>query len=296
MRDFRLFSKNEYRRKEQLLIVAFSIFPVIFLIGFTYLPLINMIYYSFTDWDGISKVKNIVGFDNYVKIFTDPQYLSVFRVSLFYIAGSAIQLVVALGVATILNFEVKFKNFFKGVLFFPYLMNGVAVSMMFIFFFQPEGILDSFLTLIGFEELIRQWLGDPGIINYSMVFISIWRSLGFSIVIYLGAMQSIDESIYEAANVDGANKFDVFKNIILPSIRPILSLQIILAVKGALSVFETPFIMTNGANGSTTFVIQTMKTAFTYEKVGLASAMAMVLFMIIIILTVVQKILVKESN
>lgn len=293
-KEIKLLDKNGYKRRKQLLILAFSIFPVVFLVTFTYIPLVNMVLYSFTDWDGISKVKDFVGLKNYIRIFTDPQYFMVFKVSLYYILGSVVQLVLALGVATILNFRLRFKNFFKGVLFFPYLMNGVAVSMMFIFFFQPAGVLDSFLQLIGFEELIRKWLGDPGIINYSMVFISMWRSLGFSIVIYLGAMQSIDKNVFEAAAVDGANKVQVFFRIILPSIRPILTLQVILAVKGALSVFETPFIMTDGANGSMTFVIQTMKTAFNYDKVGLASAMAVVLFMIVIILTIVQKVLIKE--
>lgn len=285
-----------YTRQKKILILSFTVFPLLFLLTFTYWPMLNMVWYSFTNWDGISKVKEFVGFDNYVRIFSDPQYFSVFKVSLYYIAGSILTLFLSLFLATILNFKLRLANVFKGILFFPYLINGVAVAMIFLFFFQPEGILDSLLSLLGLNGWIHQWLGNPDLINYSMVFVSMWKGLGFAVVLYLGAMQSIDDSVYEAANVDGANGWQVFKSIIIPSIKPILALQIILSVKGALSVFEIPFIMTNGANGSMTFVIQTIKTGFNYNKVGLASAMAMILFIIIIVMTVVQKFFLKEDK
>ncbi|CAH8720370.1 sugar ABC transporter permease [Paenibacillus thiaminolyticus] len=289
-------AKNGYLRQKKILILGFTVFPIVFLLTFTYWPMLNMVWYSFTSWDGISNVKEFVGLDNYVRVLNDPQYFSVFKVSLYYIAGSVLNLFLSLFIATILNFKLKFSNFFKGVLFFPYLINGVAVAMIFLFFFQPDGVLDSFLSLLGLNSWIQQWLGNPNLINPSMVFVSMWKGLGFAIVLYLGAMQSIDNSVYEAANVDGANGWQVFKSIIIPSIKPVLTIQIILSVKGALSVFEIPFIMTNGANGSMTFVIQTIKTGFNYNKVGLASSMAMILFIIIIIMTVVQKFILKEEK
>lgn len=281
---------------DRKIIIAFTVFPFIFLILFTYFPLVNMIGYSFTDWDGVDKVKHYIGLENYIRVFTDPQYFGVFKVSAYYLIGFALQLVLALWIAAVLNFKLHCKKLFKGIMFFPYLINGVAVAMVFNFFFSPDGTLDSILKFCGLSGCIQKWLGDPKLINPSLVYAQIWRYLGFTVVIFLGAMQAIDRQVYDAAEVDGASRFQMFRYITLPSIRSILELQIILSVKNALNVFEMPYIMTGGANGSMTFVIQTVKTAFNYNKVGLASSMGIVLFMIIIIITVIQKILLKEHE
>ena len=120
--------------------------------------------------------------------------------------------------------------------------------------------------------------------------------IGFDIIMYIGAIQSISPDIYEAADLDGANSWQRFRYIVFPSIRPIVSLQLILAIKGAVSVFEIPYIITGGRNGTSTFVIKTIETAFQYQKVGLASAMAIVLLAIILIVTGIQKICFKERK
>jgi raffinose/stachyose/melibiose transport system permease protein len=201
----------------------------------------------------------------------------------------------ALYFATILSFNVRFKNFFKGVLFFPYLLNGVAIGFMFLLFFRPEGTLDTVLNALGLGEFIQLWLGNPDIINISLAGTSIWRYMGFNFIIFLGAISSIPKDVYEAAEIDGANKWHQFRYIILPSIRRIIQLNLILAISGALSSFEIPYIMTAGANGSKTFVIQTVDIAFKYGKVGLGSAMAVVLMIIVIVVTLIQKKFFKED-
>lgn len=287
--------RNKKEWSKRLFIIAFTIFPFLFLITFTYYPLVNMLGYSFTDWNGSSKEKTFVGLANYIRVFTDSQYFGVFKVSFYYIIGFALQMIIALFLASILNFKLHGKKLFKGILFFPYLINGVAVAMMFNFFFTPEGTLDTLLKFFGLDFLIQQWLGNPKLINFSLVYAQVWRYIGFTVVIFLGAMQAIDRQVYDAADVDGANGWQVFRFIVLPSIKSILELQIILSVKNALSVFEMPYIMTDGANGSMTFVIQTVKTAFNYSKVGLASAMAIILFMIIIIITFIEKVLLRKE-
>ena len=113
--------------------------------------------------------------------------------------------------------------------------------------------------------------------------------MGFNMLIFIGAIQSIPDEIYEAAALDGANRWQQFRYIILPSIRRIVELNLLLAINGALSVFDIPYIMTGGGNGSTTFVIQTVNTAFKYNKVGMASAMAIVLLIIVLIITGIQR-------
>ena len=115
-------------------------------------------------------------------------------------------------------------------------------------------------------------------------------------MVFLGAIQSINPEVYEAAEIDGANRWDQFRYIIVPSIRNIIFLNIILGVSGSLSVFDIPYIMTGGSNGTTTFVIQTIDTAFKYNKVGLASAMAIILLVIVIVVSLVQKMATNERK
>jgi multiple sugar transport system permease protein len=263
--------------------------PLALLGTFTCVPVISMFRYSVTSWDGLSPTQQFVGLDNYIEIFTRPELFGVLRVSLYYVGASVIQILLALYFATVLSFNVRFRNLFKGILFFPYLINGVAIGMIFLYFYQPGGTLDTGLQALGLGGLSQQWLGDPEVINYSLAGTSIWRYLGLNFVLFLGAIQAIPAHLYDAAVIDGANRWDQFRYLILPGIRPIIGLSFILAISGALSVFEIPFVMTGGANGSETFVIQTVDMAFKYYKLGLASAMAVVLLLIILFATWVQR-------
>ena len=140
------------------------------------------------------------------------------------------------------------------------------------------------------------WLGDPKLANWSLAGVSLWRYLGLNFVLFLGAIQSIPGEIYEAADLDGANRWHQVRYLILPGIRPIVSLAAILVVSGSLSAFEIPYIMTGGANGTTTFVIQTVKLAFQFNKVGLASAAAVVLLGIVLVVTWIQRMLVPDEG
>src|SRR5690606_19437873 len=148
------------RRENRLTPWLFLLIPLGLLILLTYVPLGNMIWYGFTDWDGLDKTKDYVGFDNYIAIFTKPEVFQVFIVSLYYLGASVVQMVLALYFATILSFRTRFRNLFKGVLFFPYLINGVAIAFVFLYFFQPGGTLDAVLQIVGLGEASRYWLRD----------------------------------------------------------------------------------------------------------------------------------------
>ncbi|MFI5910453.1 carbohydrate ABC transporter permease [Dactylosporangium sp. NPDC051541] len=275
---------------------VFLIVPLAFLVVFTYIPVANMFWYSVTDWDGLSPTKEFVGFGNYVEIFTRPELFGVLKVSLYYVGASFVQIFLALYFATVLSFSTFLRNVYKGFIFFPYLINGVAIGMIFLFFFQPGGTLDAALKAVGLGGSVQQWLGDPGVVNYSLAGTSIWRYLGLNFVLFLGAIQSIPGQLYEAAELDGASRWAQFRYIILPGIRPVVGLSFILAISGSLSVFEIPFIMTGGANESETFVIQTVDMAFKYYKFGLASAMAVVLLVIILLVTWLQRRVAPEEK
>lgn len=269
--------------------------PLALLIAFTYAPVANMLAYSFTDWDGVSPELSYIGADNYVEIFTRPELFQVFFVSGYYLAASAVQIVVALYFATVLSFNIRFRNLFKGLLFFPYLINGVAIGFVFLYFFQDGGTLDSVLALFGHES-DRAWLSTSTSANVSLASVSVWRYMGLNFVLFLGAIQSIPGELYEAAELDGANRWHQFRYIIAPGIRPVLSLSVILSISGSLSVFEIPYIMTGGAIGTETFVIQTVKLAFQFNKTGLASAAAVVLLLIILAVTWLQRRLVPDDR
>ncbi len=285
-------------RRKRLLKTAtpwlFLAVPLGFLVVFTYVPVVNLLYYSLTSWDGVSPDKEFVGTKNFVRLFTTPSLYRVFFVSLYYLVASVIQLGLALYFATILSFKTKFKNLFKGILFFPYLVNGVAIGFIFLYFFKPGGTLDSTLALFGLGG--HYWLGDQSLVNYSLAGTSVWRYLGLNFVLFLGAISSIPGELYEAADIDGANRWQQFRHIILPGIKPIISLSVILALSGSLSVFEIPYIMTEGANGSKTFVIQTVQQAFQFNKVGFASAAAIVLLIIVLLVTWLQRTLVPDEK
>ena len=284
------------KAEKKLLIFLFTIVPVSLLLLFSYYPLVKMFQYSLTDWNGITPDPNFVGLDNYRTVLTNPKYFSVFKTSFYYFIATFFQLGIALLFATILSFKVKFANFWKGILFFPYLLNGVAIGFIFLYFYKGGGTLDTVLTFFGLEDQIQLWLGNRSINNISLAFTSVWRYTGFNFLVFLGAIQSVNPEIYEAAEIDGANQWDKFRYIIVPSIKKIIFLNIILGISGSLSVFDIPYIMTGGSNGTTTFVIQTIATAFKYNKTGWASAMGIILLVIVIVVTVVQKLAVKEER
>ena len=288
---------RSYKRQKTLTSILFLVAPLTLLLVFTYLPAINMLLYGFTKWDGFGPVDNYVGLQNYVDIFTKPEYFQVLEISLYYFVGAIIQLALALYFATLVSFKLRFKNLFKGILYFPSLINGVAIGFTFLYFFRPDGGLDTFARLlVGQSADLPLWLGDRSLINISLAAVSVWRYMGFNFVLFVGAIQSIPADVYESSELDGANRWQQFWYIILPGIRPILTLSAILAVRGALSVFEIPYVMTGGKNGSSTFVIQTVNLAFKLNKVGLASAMAIVLLVLIIIITVVQNVLLNDRE
>ena len=274
----------------------FLLIPVGLLLLLTFAPVLNMFWYSVTDWDGLDKTKNVVGLDNFVEVFTDPDNVRVFYVSLYYFVASFVQMALALYFATILSFKIRFKNLWKGILFFPYLINGVAIGLIFLNFLKPGGGLDTVLMSAGLESLIQQWTGDPDVANFSLAGVSVWRYMGLNFVMFLGAIQSINSEIYEASDLDGASRWQQFRYIILPSIRPIVGLSLILAISGSLSVFEVPFVMTGGANGTETFVIRTVWMAFERNVVGLASAMAVVLLLIVLLVTWIQRRLIPDDE
>ena len=192
-------------------------------------------------------------------------------------------------------FKVKGEGIFKACMFFPYLIGGIAVGFIFKFFYFHDGVLDSILMLFGVpEESLPYWLQDQSINNIFLVATSVWRYMGQNMVLFLGAMMSVNSDLYEAAELDGANKWQTFRHIILPSISTIVTLNLITSISGSLSAFEPPYVITNGTMGTGTYFVIMNRLAHENQKVGLACAMAVVLLAIIIVCTVAQKVIMRK--
>lgn len=280
---------RQLEMERRITICAFLAIPLILLMIFTYIPMLKMVQYSTWRWDGFRDPK-FIGIDNYKKLLSDPRYFTAFKTSGYYFVGSIAQIAVALYFAVIFSYKMRAKNFFKGVLFFPSLLNGVAIGFVFLYLFKGDGSLNALLIALGIpQEKLPLWLGNPKLVNWSLTFSSVWRYMGNNMIMFVGAIESIPGELFEASDIDGASKWQQFKHIIMPNIRTIISLNMILAVKGAISVYEAPLIITGGIGGSMTFVLQTLNTAFTDKKIGLASAMGVVLLLIVLLITVIQK-------
>ena len=273
--------------------IAFMIIPLLLLFTFTYLPFAEMFGFSFMNMKYVGK-REFIGLRNYTRVFQRDDCFGALKLSLYYMGGSIVQLALSLYLATVLSFKVKGGSIFKGFMFFPYLINGIAIGFIFKFFFTRGFVFDTVLQWCGFQlDNLPYWLKDQRINNISLVGTSVWRYFGQNMVLFIGAIMSVDSELYEAAMLDGANRFQQFKYIILPSIKTIITLNVILSITGSLSAFEPSYVITSGANGTATYFVVMHEIAHTQQRVGLASAMAIILLMIIFAATILQKLFFK---
>lgn len=274
---------------KRLCIITFMFVPLLLLLVFTYIPFVKMAGFSFYDMKYIG-ARKFVGLKNYIEVFTREDCFQALKLSLYYIVASFIQLALALYFASILSFKIKGNGVFKGFMFFPYLVCGIAVGFVFKFFYTRGFVLDTVLQWCGFNlEDLPYWLKDKSINNISVAATSVWRYMGQAMVMFIGAIMSVSPSLYEASDIDGANGFQRFIYVIMPNIKTIIVLNMILSITGSLSVFEPPYVITGGNFGTGTYFVIMNKIAHESQKVGLASAMAIVLLALILIATLIQK-------
>ena len=287
---------HKMQTQKVIVSILFLCVPLLLLFTFTYLPFFKMVQFSFYDMKYIGK-RTWVGLQNYISVFTREDCLNALKLSIFYLVGSFVQIAIALLFASILSFPTKGGKFFRGALYFPSLIGGDAVGFIFKFFFTHGFVLDTLLTWVGMDAAsLPFWLKDKSINNWVLAATSIWRYMGQNMVLFIGAIASVDTTQYEAAAIDGANAWQRFRYIILPSIKTIVTLNLILAVSGALSAFEMPYVITDGGFGTSTYFVLMNKIAHTNQKVGLASAMAVVLLALILLVTAVQKIVERRMD
>ena len=256
---------------------------IIFIAG----PMLVSLYLSFTRWDLFTEPRWI-GLRNYEQlIFRDARFLLSLKVTTIY-AFVSVPLQVSLGLvlATLLNQKIRYLGFFRTVYYLPSVIGGIAVAVMFRWIFGTQfGLINSMLASFGIQG--PSWLGDPDLVLVSFILMSMWGA-GASMLIYLGALQGIPTELYEAADVDGAGTLTRFFRVTVPMMTPVIFFNMIMGIIGALQEFVLPFIMTRGgpANSSTFLVLYLYRNAFEIFKMGYASAIAWVLFLYIMVLTI----------
>lgn len=279
-----------YKTQRKLIIASFLLVPMVLLLMLLVYPTLELLQMSFTDWDGLTSGSQYIGFDNYIELMhSDEVWVSLKNNALYFVIHLLL-IPVEIIVASVLVSKLRAAKFYKTIVFMPYIINGVAVAYMFAFFFSPDGSMNHLLHLFGLDSLIQSWLSDSQVVNFTLVFISLWKYSGLHVILFIAAMQSIPADYYEAATIDGANRFQQLRHITVPGIITVIDLILFLNVRGALQVFDIPFLVTNGGPGydSSTFMVYTIKTAFQYNHFGLAAAMAITLMLLIAIISFVQ--------
>lgn len=279
-------------------IVVSLLIPVILLFMFVVYPSVDLIAMSLTDWNGVSPHRSFIGVGNYVDMFTrSPDLWMSLRNNLTYLIVHMVMIPIELCLAAMLNTRFRGSNFVKTIVFLPYILNSVGMSYAFSYFFSPvNGGFNQILTSLGLQGWIRKWLSDPAIVNYVLSFVSVWRFMGYHIVLFATGLRSISTDVMEAARIDGANALQQLVYVQLPSMRLVVSFVLFDCIRGTLQLFDIPFIMTNGGPGyaSSTFTLYTIETAFNYNNFGMAATMAVAIMVIVILVYATENLLMKH--
>ncbi|MGH2559034.1 MAG: carbohydrate ABC transporter permease, partial [Thermomicrobiales bacterium] len=265
--------------------------PVILgILAFQFVPILVSLYASLTRWDGL-RSPEFIGIDNYTKLVADdPHFRTTMRNTLFFVAGHIpLTILVALGLALLCNRQMRGISFFRTTYFIPAISNVVAVSVVWFWIYRPEnGALNDLLSVVGIEG--HAWLSELRYAMPAVILVSVWQGVGYPMVILLAGLQGIPEDLYDAAKVDGSRSWNRFRDVTLPLLTPTLFFLLITQFISSFQVFGIIYVMTQGgpANATSVYIYYLYENAFSFGRMGYASAMAWVLFAMIAAITFVQ--------
>lgn len=277
------------KRKENLIGWLFITPMLAAFLVFVAFPFFASIALSFTEWNFIGGWKKLkwIGWDNFKEILEDRRFMGAIENTFVYaVATVPTSIIIALALANVLNNKVYFKKTLRMAFFIPYISNTVALAAVFKFLFNREGIINRALsTLFGMEAV--DWITDPDVNKVPIILLVIWTALGYELVIYMAALQNVPKNLYEAADIDGATGWKKFWKITFPMISPTTFYLFIVRFIAVFKIFSSVNIITLGTSqASNTSIVQRIySAAFSSYKFGYASAEAMVLFVMILIIT-----------
>jgi len=269
---------------------AFTVPAVITILIFVILPFIMSFLYSFTKWNGLDKVPKFIGLQNYIELFTDDKSMldSLVFTLFFTVAMVVVTNVAALLLAVLLDRNIRGRNALRAAFYVPNIISLIVIGYIWRFIFS--GAFDSLYALTHAGIFMLSWLGDPKIVIFSVVIVSVWQAIGFYLVVYIAGLQTVPKDVIEASYIDGAKSIRRFFSITLPLIMPSVTVSVFYSIANALKTFDVIFSLTNGGPGtsSTTIALDIYKTAFSENRFGYGTAKSVILFLIIMVITVLQ--------
>lgn len=282
-------ASRKLKRKNTLIAWSFIAPNFIGFLIFTLVPVVCSLILAFMKWDSFS-TPEFVGLQNFTRMLSDDTFwLSLKNTFLYTIGVVPLTLVCSLGLAILLNQKIKGVKFFRTAFFFPYVTSLVAIAVVWSMLFHPTmGPINQFLRVV--IENPPGWLSSSDWALTAIIIVSVWRGMGYYMILYLAGLQGISKELYEAAAMDGANKWKQFIHITVPALRPTTFFVTIMLVINCFKIFDLVQVMTDGGPGRATNVLvyQVYSEAFVKFNFGYASAIAMVLFVIVLVITVIQ--------
>ena len=252
---------------------------------FIIIPVICSFGLSFCKWDLVNPIQ-FAGIDNYRQIFTEPLFYKIFLNTLvFAVSTSVFGVIIPLVLAVILNNKIRGSEFYKTAYFLPFITPMIVIGVVWQWIFDPNiGILNNFL------QIHINWLYDTRFAMPALIIVSVWKLIGYNMIIFLSSLSAINQSLFEAAKIDGAGAFQTFKNVTVPLLSPTIFFVVIITAISSFQIFDLIYLMTQGGplDSTNVLVYAIYKNAFEYFNVGKASAIAYVLFVVILVLTLVQ--------
>jgi ABC-type sugar transport system permease subunit len=268
--------------------------PLLSLIIFLFIPMVVSFWWSLNDYSGLQAAK-FVGLDNYIKLLTHDKIFakSLLNTTVFVLLGMSIGPTLGLLTALMLNQRVRFRSIFRTAYYLPVMTSLVVVSTIWVMLYNQNGLFNTILQNLGLPKV--GWLSDPHVALVSIAIASIWQGFGFETVVFLAALQSIPCELYEAACIDGAGNWAQFRYITLPALKPVILFVYIIGIIGSYQVFDQVFVMTSGGPVySTSTIVYYLYDKFRDLRLGYASAIAYILFAILVIFSYLQMRLSRE--
>ncbi|MFB9277821.1 carbohydrate ABC transporter permease [Cohnella cellulosilytica] len=259
---------------------------------FVMTPTLSSIYLSFTSWDGISENIRYIGWDNFKEIGESPRVHNALKNTILVaIALVLLENVVALALAILVDQVRWFRNLFRSIFYFPVLMSGIIMGFIWMIILNYNfGVVNQLLDAVGLSSLKTDWLGNPDFALLSIILSTVWKSAGYYMIIYLAGLQGIPQELLEAASIDGAGKWKQFRHVTFPLLAGATTVCVMLSMINSLKLFDQIAVMTNGGPGfateTLTYIIY--RVAFGEGRQGFGTALAMVLFALILIISLVQ--------
>ena len=282
-------SKFFKTRKKSSMFLLMTVPAFVLFFVFHTFPALHGIYYSFTNWNGIKKSYDFIGFANYMYLLKDSRIITAYLFTFqFAIISTVLVNALSLFLAIILHSNIKFKKFFRAVFFLPNVLSILIVGFIFNYFFS--NVLPDIGVALNIEVLSKNILGTKEYAWIGVVFVAVWQSAAFNTILYIAGLQTVPEDLYEAASIDGANTWQKFLHITFPSIAPFFTINVVLAMKNFLMVFDHVMAITGGGPGNSTKSISVLiyQSGLAGGEFAYQSANAVVYLIVIAVISILQ--------